>query len=339
MIWQLDLIILTLIILCALATISVQDLLSAAIIFGAYSFLMCLLWTEMGSVDVGFTEAAVGAGVGTVFCIAAVFQTTRKVKVDHQMNPSKFIGLLAASFIGIVLLIAQGDFPAWADPDSPASRYLSPHFITNTIAETSVPNIVTSVLADYRGFDTMFETAVIFAAGVAVFAILRRGRGKEEDDQAVAAGTEDVNQDLIIQWICRQLVPFMQLFALYVVAHGHHSPGGGFQGGVILGASFILLQLTYDLKTVLQRMSERWNVLLGNLGVFIYAGIGLLCLVLGANFLDYSVLSKILPATSPIMARSHGMLGIEIGVAIAVMAIMIGIYTNLSSHGDHEQGL
>jgi len=80
MIWQLDLIILTLIVICAIAAITVKDLLSASIIFGAYSFLMCLLWTEMGSVDVAFTEAAVGAGVSTVFMIAAVYRTTRRTK-------------------------------------------------------------------------------------------------------------------------------------------------------------------------------------------------------------------------------------------------------------------
>lgn len=80
MIWQLDLVILTLIVFCAIAAITVKDLLSAAIIFGAYSFLMCLLWTEMGSVDVAFTEAAVGAGVSTVFFIASIFRTTRRTK-------------------------------------------------------------------------------------------------------------------------------------------------------------------------------------------------------------------------------------------------------------------
>jgi len=80
MIWQLDLLILTLIVISAFAAITVKDLLSAAVIFGAYSFLMCLLWTEMGAVDVAFTEAAVGAGVSAVFFIATVFRTTRRTK-------------------------------------------------------------------------------------------------------------------------------------------------------------------------------------------------------------------------------------------------------------------
>lgn len=80
MIWQLDLVILTLVILCALAVISVRDLLGCAVLFGAYSFLLCLLWAVMGAVDVAFTEASVGAGVSTVFFVAAVFRTTRRTK-------------------------------------------------------------------------------------------------------------------------------------------------------------------------------------------------------------------------------------------------------------------
>jgi uncharacterized MnhB-related membrane protein len=80
MIWQLDLAVLTLVVLTGIATIMVKDLLSAAILLGAYSFMMCLLWSIMGSVDVAFTEASVGAGVSTVFFVAAVLRTTRRTK-------------------------------------------------------------------------------------------------------------------------------------------------------------------------------------------------------------------------------------------------------------------
>jgi uncharacterized MnhB-related membrane protein len=80
MIWQLDLIITLLVIVCAIAAINVKDLLSSAVLLSAYSFLLCLLWAIMGAVDVAFTEATVGAGVSTVFCVAAVFHTTRRTK-------------------------------------------------------------------------------------------------------------------------------------------------------------------------------------------------------------------------------------------------------------------
>jgi len=80
MLWQLDLFILTLVVVSAIGSLMVKDLLGAAIIFGAYSFMMCLLWTIMGAVDVAFTEATVGAGVSTVFFVGAVFRTTRRTK-------------------------------------------------------------------------------------------------------------------------------------------------------------------------------------------------------------------------------------------------------------------
>ncbi len=80
MTWQLDLVILSLVIILAVGAITVKDLLGAAILFGAYSFMMCLLWAIMGAVDVAFTEASVGAGVSTVFFVAAVFRTTRRTK-------------------------------------------------------------------------------------------------------------------------------------------------------------------------------------------------------------------------------------------------------------------
>jgi len=78
MIWQIDTAILILVVVCAIAALRVKDLLGAGILFGAYSFMMCVLWTVMGAVDVAFTEASVGAGVSTVLFIAAVFRTTRR---------------------------------------------------------------------------------------------------------------------------------------------------------------------------------------------------------------------------------------------------------------------
>ena len=80
MIWQIELIILAMVIVCSISALAVKDLLSAAVLFGAYSFMMCLLWAIMGAVDVAFTEASVGAGISTVLFVAAIFQTTRRTK-------------------------------------------------------------------------------------------------------------------------------------------------------------------------------------------------------------------------------------------------------------------
>ncbi len=273
----------------------------------------------------------------------------------------KAISLIIVVLTGALLLYATRDFPTWGDPDSPASTHVAAYHLEKAYEQTSVPNVVTAVLADYRGFDTMFETGVIFCAGLGCFVLLRRFRRRDEDSyyRHVSTGitlhikkgripdasseferidTLWTPYDLIVKNVCRILAPFVQLFALYVIAHGHHSPGGGFQGGVILGASVILIAISHDMRTAVARISERTISILMALGVLIYSGIGALCMVLGGNFPDYASLSGIL-FTGDIEARSLGILGVEIGVGMTVMAVMISIYNNLSSEGHQDEGL
>jgi multicomponent Na+:H+ antiporter subunit B len=144
--------------------------------------------------------------------------------------------------------------------------------------------------------------------------------------------------NLIIRTSVRLLVPFIQLFGLYVIAHGHYSPGGGFQGGVVLGASFILLALAFDLKTSLRFMPERANTILGNAGALIYIGIGVLCALIGGLFLDYGALDRIIPL-GPVEWRSFGIFLVEVGVGIAVMSIMASLYWDIGSGGEMDEGL
>lgn len=273
----------------------------------------------------------------------------------------RYIALIVVLLSGLVLLYTEKDLPPWGDPNSPASLHVSPKYLRDSLQETAVPNVVTSVLADYRGYDTMFETTVIFCAGLACFVLLRvfKVERKEAHYRHKATGliihvkvpnlldnssefervdTMWVPHDLILKTMCRFLIPFIQLFALYVVAHGHHSPGGGFQGGVILGASIILLSISFDLRTGLERVNERSISLMSATGVFVFTGIGAICLFLGSQFLNYGILSKIL-GVDPVMSRSWGIFGVEVGVAITVMAVMIGIYNYISSEGKLDEGL
>jgi multicomponent Na+:H+ antiporter subunit B len=88
----------------------------------------------------------------------------------------KALAFVATLVTGAILLYGTMDFPAWGDPQSPAATRLSAYFIENAVAETHVPNLVTAILGDYRGYDTMFEVVVIYCAGLAVIAVLRRSR-------------------------------------------------------------------------------------------------------------------------------------------------------------------
>ena len=129
-------------------------------------------------------------------------------------------------------------------------------------------------------------------------------------------------ESILVKTLCRLLVPFIQLFGLYVIMHGHSSPGGGFQGGVILGSSFILLTIASGIDEVKRRFSLVALTNLTSAGVILYAGIGVVCLLLGANYLDYGILPVVTP-------RSVGMLGIEVAVGITVMAAMVSIFHDL----------
>jgi multicomponent Na+:H+ antiporter subunit B len=250
----------------------------------------------------------------------------------------KAIGFITVIITALLLLQAEKDFPNWGDPESPASSYrLSQHYITQTFPETTVPNMVTAVLADYRGYDTMFETVVIFTAGIAIIGILRVfGSSSQQEHKEPKLTTK--KPDIIVATTCRLLLPIIQLFALYVVAHGHHSPGGGFQGGVIFGAGFILLALSRNLQSAQEWVPENRILNLAGIGIFIYAGFGVVALLSGGNFLDYGFLTKLLPGGVE-DARSHSMLGVEIGVAFTVTAIMFSIYSNLASNGKMKEGI
>lgn len=242
----------------------------------------------------------------------------------------KIFGFIAVLITGALLVSAVVDLPQFGDPDSPANASaISQHYIREIEHETHVPNLVTAVLADYRSYDTLFETVVIFTAGIAIIAILR---GLGPQTHRIQA---PLPEDKIIQITCRLLIPVIQLFALYVLMHGHYSPGGGFQGGVIFGASFILLAVSRDLETALRRLSSPNFIVFAALGIIIFAGHGLLAQARGGNFLDYSALWP----DKPIMARYRAMLGVEIGVFFTVAAVMFGIYANLSSRGAMKRGL
>ena len=137
-------------------------------------------------------------------------------------------------------------------------------------------------------------------------------------------------ENVIIKTICRIIIPFLQIFALYVIMHGHYSPGGGFQGGVILGASFILLVIAYGMEEARRRISLKTLMIYASVGLIIYSGIGIVCLLMGGNYLDYGKLP--LPISSTPAVRAMGILGIEIGVGIGVMAIMISIFLMIASY-------
>lgn len=168
-----ELVLLALVLITAGGAILVKDLISAAFILGSYSFFLALVWAWLGAVDLAFVEALVGAGLATVFFLLLLFQTAPKDKPIRRTRPP-LAALLSLPPLGLLLIYAATDLPAFGDPSSPASTHVSPVYIENSMKDTLTPNFVTSIIMDYRGFDTLIETAVIFTAGIVCAAVLWR---------------------------------------------------------------------------------------------------------------------------------------------------------------------
>jgi multicomponent Na+:H+ antiporter subunit B len=145
-----------------------QRLFAVIILSGAYSLVAATWFVILDAVDVAFTEAAVGAGVSTVLALG----TLSMVPANEKQRPVEALPLTLAIATGLLLLLAVADMPEFGSPDTPVQQHVGPHYITQSEKEIGVPNIVTSVLSSYRGFDTFGETAVIFTAAIAVFLIL-----------------------------------------------------------------------------------------------------------------------------------------------------------------------
>lgn len=171
-----DIFLLIFLVLFAIYSIRTKDLLSAIIVLSAFSLIMTIVWTRLNAVDVAFTEASVGAGVSTIIFLSALSRTKREeehVKVK-KINFYNVLALIMVILTGSVLIYGTIDMPAFGDIEAPVNNVLAPRFIYGSMAELGIKNFVTSILASYRGYDTLGETTVIFTSGVAVVILLRR---------------------------------------------------------------------------------------------------------------------------------------------------------------------
>ena len=165
-----DLILLGFMAIVALAIVRMSDLFGMAMMFSLFSLLSAGVFTVMDAADVAFTEAAVGAGISTILMLATLAQTGRREKKQTRRSP--IVPLLVVFSTGSLLVFATSDLPKIGDPNAPLHHHVAPEYIEHSAEEIGIPNVVTSILASYRGYDTMGETAVIFTAGIGVLALL-----------------------------------------------------------------------------------------------------------------------------------------------------------------------
>ena len=169
----------TLLAATAISIVRMRSLFAAVMLTGIYSFLGASWMLLLDAPDVAFTEASVGAGISTILALSALALAGRKAKKPVH---SPALPLLVVLLTGAALVYGTLDMPYYGDPQAPAQLHPQPSFIERSETEIGIPNVVTAVLASYRGYDTLGETVVIFTAGIAVLLLLRGGRRKREDD-------------------------------------------------------------------------------------------------------------------------------------------------------------
>lgn len=169
----LDLALLTLLVACGLAMVRMRRLFGVAMLSGIYSLLSAAFFVALDAVDVAFTEAAVGAGVSTVLVLSGMALTSRRENPVSRQR--EVIPLVIVLIVGAALVYATIDMPAYGDPMSPANAYVGQAYIERSPQDIDVPNVVTAVLASYRGYDTLGEVLVVFTAGLACVLLLGAG--------------------------------------------------------------------------------------------------------------------------------------------------------------------
>ena len=163
----------------AIGILRLRNLFAVVMLSGIYSLLSAGLFVTLDAVDVAFTEAAVGGGIATMLMLGTLSLTTDREKMPE--TGLRLYPLLIVLATGALLLYGTLDMPSYGDPNAPIHHHVAPRYIMAGPQETSVPNIVTAVLASYRGYDTMGELTVIFTAGVGVLLLLGLSRRRRDD--------------------------------------------------------------------------------------------------------------------------------------------------------------
>lgn len=174
----------------AIAILRMTSLFAIIMLFGIFSLLSAGLFVVMDAADVAFTEAAVGAGISTVLML-----TTLALTKDHEekrpLGHRPWLPLCVVVVTGAALVYGTIDIPGFGNPAAPAHTHVAPYYIEQSMPDTGVPNMVTAVLASYRGFDTLGETAVVFTAGIAVLLLIGGRRSKQTKKAPAERGNDE----------------------------------------------------------------------------------------------------------------------------------------------------
>jgi multicomponent Na+:H+ antiporter subunit B len=311
---------LTLLVITAVAIVHTKNLFVAVMLLGIFSLLIAANFFLLDAADVALTEAAVGAGISTVLFLGALALTS---EFEHVPTPHRWLSLAVVSGATLVVLYATFDKPAFGDPQAPVHQHVAPWYLEKTPEYIDIPNVVTAVLGSFRGYDTLGEVFVVFTAGIGVLFLLsaRRGPAGRRERKQVQESAIGLRDHVIPLVVSRLLAPFILLFGLYVQFHGEYGPGGGFQAGALIAAAFILYALIEGEERTLQVLPQRALTALMVGGALLYGAVGIAGMLLGGDFLDYSLL-----AADPVSGQQIGIILIEAGVGMTVTGVLLSIF-------------
>ena len=319
---------LTMLVIVAVAIVRATNLFVSVMLSGIFSLLMAANFFILDAADVALTEAAVGAGVSTVLFLSALALTAER---ERSPEGRRWMSLAVVTVTALVVIYATFDKPILGDPNAPVHVHVAPWYLEKTPELIDIPNVVTAVLGSFRGYDTLGEVFVVFVAGIGVLSILGvHGRRTTITADELERQASLMRHHEIPQVVGKLLIPYIVLFGLYVQFHGEYGPGGGFQAGAIIAAGVILYALLEGDWRAHRVIPQ--PVLTGMVagGALLYTGVGVLAMLLGGNFLDYSVL-----ASDPVKGQQYGILAIEAGVGITVTGVLLSIFHAFAGRESH----
>ena len=318
---------LTLMVITALAIVQTQHLFVAVILAGIFSLLMAANFFLLDAADVALTEAAIGAGISTVLFLGALALTAEH---ERAASANRLLALGVVAVTTLIVIYATFDKPRFGYPEAPVHQHVAPWYLERTPETIDIPNLVTAVLASFRGYDTLGEVFVVLTAGIGVLFLFGAKPRRKAGPPRLAAHEpgDGLRHYLIPRVVGRLLIPFILLFGLYVQFHGEYGPGGGFQAGAIVAAAVILYALLEGEAQALRVLPQRLlNGLIAG-GALLYGAVGVAGMLLGGSFLDYYVLTA-----NPVTGQHIGILLIEVGVGITVTGVLISVFHAFAARG------
>jgi multicomponent Na+:H+ antiporter subunit B len=321
---------LTMVAVVAVATVMSSNLFVSSIWFGIFSLLMASNFFILDAADVALTEAAVGAGVSTVLFMGALALTAEKESYKQKIS---WLPIIALGTLALVLFVATFEQPVLGDPNAPVHVHVAPWYIENTPRYINIPNIVTAILASFRGYDTLGEVIVIFTAGIGVLSVLSfKPKGQKAiSGERIGTKVRGVQHHAILRVVGKLIIPVLLLFGLLVQFHGKYSPGGGFSAGALFAAAVMLYGILEGADRSSAAMPQKVMLRLAALGATLYTGVGVVCMLLGGNFLDYNVLWS-----NPVTGQYVGILLVEFGVGLTVTTVLVMIFNAIANRPTYQ---